>query len=68
MWRHPLVQKYDYMDDYQPENNQPADVRKEFKHRPFRADEIDPQLLRQLRSLWHMFSEDELKVSLMSRE
>ena len=68
MWRHPLVQKYDYMDDYQPENKQPTDIRKEFKHRPFRADEIDSQLLRQLRSLWHMFSEDELKVALMSRE
>lgn len=68
MWRHPLVQKYDYMDDDQPEDRQPIDVRKEFKHRPFRADEIDSQLLRQLRSLWHMFSEDELKVALMSRE
>ncbi|SPO00014.1 related to protein kinase Gin4p [Cephalotrichum gorgonifer] len=68
MWRHPLLQKYDYMDDYQPDNKQPTDVRKEFQYRPFRAEEIDSQLVRQLRSLWHSFSEHELKVALMSDE
>jgi serine/threonine-protein kinase HSL1 (negative regulator of Swe1 kinase) len=66
MWRHPLVQKFDYMDDYQPENKQPADVRKEFRYTPLRPEEIDSQLVRQLQSLWHMFSEQDLRAALMS--
>lgn len=68
MWCHPLVQKYDYMDDFQPGNKQPTDVRNEYRHRQLKPDDIDTQLVRQLRSLWHMFSEKELKAALMSEE
>ena len=64
IWRHPLVHKYQYLDGYGDNSGLPADIRKGFQHQPVPEDEIDPQLLRQLRSMWHMFSEHDLALKL----
>ncbi|KAM3566061.1 hypothetical protein ARSEF4850_000960 [Beauveria asiatica] len=62
IWNHPLVQKYSYQDDFGDLTSQLQG--KGFKYHPVPRNEIDPQLLRQLRSMWHMFSEQELSLKL----
>ncbi|GAB0143166.1 hypothetical protein EsHS_00003692 [Epichloe bromicola] len=68
IWRHPLVQKYSYLDDFGDNTGQLPDTRKGFQYSPVPRAEIDPQLLRQLRSMWHMFSEQELALKLTCEE
>ncbi|CAM1502103.1 Fc.00g040870.m01.CDS01 [Cosmosporella sp. VM-42] len=68
IWRHPLIQKYAYLDNLGETNGQPPDTRKGFQYNPVLKQDIDPQLLRQLRSMWHMFSENDLKMKLSCDE
>ncbi|PTB68323.1 Pkinase-domain-containing protein [Trichoderma citrinoviride] len=68
IWQHPLIQKYNYLDDFGHNTGQPPDTRKGFQYAPIPRQQIDPQLLRQLRSLWHMFSDDDLEMKLASKE
>ncbi|KAL7812881.1 hypothetical protein V8C44DRAFT_364148 [Trichoderma aethiopicum] len=68
IWQHPLIQKYNYLDDFGHNTGQPPDTRKGFQYAPIPRHQIDPQLLRQLRSLWHMFSDDDLEMKLASKE
>ncbi|OLN97238.1 putative serine/threonine-protein kinase HSL1 [Colletotrichum chlorophyti] len=62
MWQHPLIRKYDYLDDL---GNNCSDVRKGFHYTPLKPHEVDPHLVRQLRSLWHMLTEHQIKLKLM---
>ncbi|KAI6778943.1 serine/threonine-protein kinase-like protein [Emericellopsis cladophorae] len=64
IWRHPLVQKYNYLDPYGENGGQPGDLRRGFQYAPVLRADIDPQLVRQLRSMWHMFSEHDLELKL----
>jgi serine/threonine-protein kinase HSL1, negative regulator of Swe1 kinase len=68
MWSHPLIKKYDYLDDLGKNGGQPPDVRKGVQYTPLKREEIDSQLVRQMRSMWHMFTEQELEMKLMSDE
>ncbi|KAH0596785.1 hypothetical protein MHUMG1_05093 [Metarhizium humberi] len=68
IWRHPLVQKYKYLDEFGDNTAQLPDTRKGFQYTPVARANIDPQLLRQLRSMWHMFSEQDLILNLTSAE
>ncbi|KAI9163272.1 putative serine/threonine-protein kinase HSL1 [Paramyrothecium foliicola] len=68
IWRHPLVQKYSYLDDLGDNSGQPPDTRKGFQYTPVPKQQIDNQLLRQLRSMWHMFSEHDLAMKLSCEE
>ncbi|TWU77064.1 hypothetical protein ED733_007968 [Metarhizium rileyi] len=68
IWKHPLVQKYRYLDDFGDNTAQLPDTRKGFQYTPVAKADIDPQLLRQLRSMWHMFSEHDLVLSLTCEE
>ncbi|KAL6361568.1 hypothetical protein LRP88_05038 [Fusarium phalaenopsidis] len=68
IWRHPLVQKYAYLDKFGDLNEQLPDTRKGFQYNPVPAKDVDSQLLRQLRSMWHMFSESDLKLKLTCDE
>ncbi|KAG6001378.1 hypothetical protein E4U21_004412 [Claviceps maximensis] len=68
IWRHPLVQKYSYLDDFGDNTGQLPDTRKGFQYSPVPREEIDPQLVRQLRSMWHMFSEQDLALKLTCEE
>ncbi|KAH7158111.1 hypothetical protein B0J13DRAFT_650909 [Dactylonectria estremocensis] len=64
IWRHPVVQKYGYLDNLGDTNGQPPDTRKGFQYTPVLLEDLDSQLLRQLRSMWHMFSESDLQLKL----
>ncbi|OHE96593.1 hypothetical protein CORC01_08050 [Colletotrichum orchidophilum] len=64
MWQHPLIRKYDYLDDL-GNNYQLNDLRKGFHYTPLKPHEVDPHLVRQLRSLWHMLTEHHIKLKLM---
>ncbi|OAA67641.1 Serine/threonine-protein kinase domain protein [Cordyceps fumosorosea ARSEF 2679] len=66
IWNHPLVQKYSYQDDFGDLTSQI--LGKGFKYDPVPRNEIDPQLLRQLRSMWHMFNEEALAHKLTSEQ
>ncbi|XP_044721651.1 kinase [Hirsutella rhossiliensis] len=68
IWRHPVVQKYSYLDDFGDNSGQLPDTRKGFQYTPVPSQEIDPQLLRQLRSMWHMFTEQDLAFKLACEE
>ncbi|KZL78958.1 serine threonine protein kinase [Colletotrichum incanum] len=64
MWQHPLIRKYDHLDDL-GNNGQLHDLRKGFHYTPLKPHEVDPHLVRQLRSLWHMLTEHQIKLKLM---
>lgn len=66
IWNHPLVQKYSYQDEFGDLGSQL--LGKGFKYDPVIRSDIDPQLLRQLRSMWHMFSEQDLSHKLCCEE
>lgn len=68
IWQHPLIQRYNYLDDFGQNTGQPPDTRKGFQYAPILQHQIDLQLLRQLRSLWHMFSDDDLEIKLSCKE
>ncbi|KEY68690.1 hypothetical protein S7711_00564 [Stachybotrys chartarum IBT 7711] len=68
IWRHPLVQKYSYLDDFGNNNGELPDTRKGFQFSPVPKKDIDAQLLRQLRSMWHMFNESDLALKLTCDE
>ncbi|RGP68057.1 serine threonine- kinase domain [Fusarium sporotrichioides] len=68
IWRHPLVKKYAYLDNLDDLNSQPPDIRKGFQYTPVPVKDVDSQLVRQLRSMWHMFSESDLKLKLTCDE
>jgi serine/threonine protein kinase len=68
IWQHPLVRKYSYLDEFGDNTAQLPDTRKGFQFTPVAKPSIDPQLLRQLRSMWHMSSEHDLTLKLTSAE
>lgn len=68
MWRHPFVTKHALKDDLSEEYGQLSHTRKILESKAVRPSEIDLELVRQLRALWHTFTEEELKVSLASDE
>ncbi|KAL5606339.1 hypothetical protein BROUX41_002756 [Berkeleyomyces rouxiae] len=64
MWQHPLIMKYQGFDNLNPVTGQPPDVTLRFNPQPLQRDEIDGQIVRQLRSLWHMFTEEDIVQNL----
>ncbi|KAK3489435.1 uncharacterized protein B0T23DRAFT_321709 [Neurospora hispaniola] len=64
MWKHPLIKKYDYVDDYQQSDGQPQDVLRNADIGPIPEKEVDPQILRQLKAMWHAYSEAQIKEKL----
>ena len=59
MWRHSLIKKYDYLEEYMKWDNQPHYGIRNMAAAPI-PEEVDIQILRQLRALWHNYTEDEL--------
>ncbi|KAK3938408.1 hypothetical protein QBC46DRAFT_440550 [Diplogelasinospora grovesii] len=59
MWRHALIKKYDYHDDL----NKPRQFDSGLRNvdiSPIHEEEVDAQLLRQLKSMWHAYSDAQL--------
>jgi serine/threonine-protein kinase HSL1 (negative regulator of Swe1 kinase) len=68
IWRHPLIRKYDHLDDL-GRGKQPVSPTIEECGRPvMRRSQIDKELLRHMRSLWHQFTEQQLLDALLSEE
>jgi len=60
MWRHRLIKQYSYTDEIEDGDGLPHNI---FRHANIGAiteDAVDSQILRQLKSLWHAYSESQL--------
>ncbi|KAL2263139.1 hypothetical protein VTK26DRAFT_8037 [Humicola hyalothermophila] len=64
MWRHALIKKYEYLDEFQKWDGQFQGSLPRMDNVPI-PDEIDMQILRQLKALWHAYSETSLREKLM---
>ncbi|KUI74470.1 putative serine/threonine-protein kinase HSL1 [Cytospora mali] len=67
MWDHPLIKKYDNIRGFEGHRKQPVDMRTRSKDVPLNPRDIDPQILRQLRAMWHSTDEKEIKSKLFSK-
>ncbi|KAK4102067.1 Pkinase-domain-containing protein [Parathielavia hyrcaniae] len=63
MWRHALLKKYDYLDEYHKWDGQSQHLLRSMGTTPM-PEEIDIQILRQLKALWHTYSESALEEKL----
>lgn len=64
MWRHALIRKYDYLEQYYKWDEQPDNKLRHRDVAPISEEQVDIQILRQLKALWHSFSEFDLKEKL----
>ncbi|KAI2639393.1 hypothetical protein GGS21DRAFT_428270 [Xylaria nigripes] len=67
IWQHPLIRKYDDLDHLNDGglviNSQSSD-----RSRPVAPEELDLQILRQLKSMWHTFSEKQIAMQLSNMQ
>ncbi|KAK0729778.1 hypothetical protein B0H67DRAFT_547866 [Lasiosphaeris hirsuta] len=64
MWKHPLVTKYNNLDSLHLRGDHVQNVLRNTHIPPIPEWQIDRQIYRQLSSLWHSFSESDLKTKL----
>ncbi|KFY24950.1 hypothetical protein V493_04924 [Pseudogymnoascus sp. VKM F-4281 (FW-2241)] len=65
IWRHPLIRKYEYLDTYRGGLN-PRSPDVQYCERPVdRVSDIDKEIMRHLKSLWHQFEERQLVTLLL---
>lgn len=67
MWDHPLIKKYDKFPESEQCRRQPVDMRARSKDGPINPRDIDPQIMRPLRAMWHSADEKEIKSKLLSK-
>ncbi|KAI0458434.1 hypothetical protein F5B21DRAFT_500331 [Xylaria acuta] len=67
IWQHPLVRKYDDLDDLN-DGNQVLESRASDRSKPVPPEELDLQILRQLKSMWHTFSEKQIAMQLTNTQ
>ncbi|KAL2141695.1 hypothetical protein VTI28DRAFT_2061 [Corynascus sepedonium] len=63
MWRHALIRMYEYLEEYQKWDGKSPNTLRNMSNTPA-PKEIDTQILRQLRALWHSYSESALQGKL----
>ena len=64
MWRHALLKKYEYLDEYHKwDGGQSQNALRDMATAPI-PEEIDIQILRQMKALWHTYSEVALQEKL----
>jgi serine/threonine-protein kinase HSL1 (negative regulator of Swe1 kinase) len=68
IWKHPLMRKYDYLDDLSGSSFPPSPSLKQCGRPVLKRSDISKDLLRNLRSLWHKLSEQQLLDALLSDE
>lgn len=68
MWEHPLIKKYDNQPGFENTRRQPIDVKAGLRHAPISSGDIDPQILRQLRAMWHSSDVKNIKAKLTNNE
>lgn len=67
MWRHALIKRYEYLDEFQKWDGQSHGSLPRMDTAPI-PEEIDIQILRQLKALWHAYSETTLREKLMQEK
>ncbi|KAJ3569359.1 hypothetical protein NPX13_g6113 [Xylaria arbuscula] len=65
IWQHPFVKKYQDLNTL-PKENQTPESRATDRARPVPPEELDRQILRQLKSMWHTFSEKQITMQLIN--
>jgi serine/threonine-protein kinase HSL1 (negative regulator of Swe1 kinase) len=68
IWKHPLLKKYDYLDDLNESGIPQSPSLKQYGSYVLKRSDISKELLRNLRSLWHRLSEQQLMDALLSDE
>ncbi|KAG9248051.1 hypothetical protein BJ878DRAFT_476836 [Calycina marina] len=68
IWMHPLIRKYDYLDDYGAGSFPLSPSIKSCGRPVVRKSDVNKDLLRQLRSMWHRLSENDLMEALLSEK
>lgn len=68
IWRHPLVQAYDYLDDLGHGNFPQSPSAKDYSHPVSRRNDIDDVIVRQLQSMWHTLDEQDIIQALLNDE
>ncbi|KAJ4416918.1 serine/threonine-protein kinase gin4 [Gnomoniopsis sp. IMI 355080] len=67
MWEHPLVKGYDNKPGFEHTRRVTIDKEARARDAPIGSREIDPQVLRQLRALWHSSDVKDIKAKLSSK-
>lgn len=67
LWQHELIRKYDHLDDLNEEDLKHDHLRSA-RYDPVPREEIDMQTLRQLKSVWHTFTEAQIAARLVNPE
>ncbi|TQS35366.1 hypothetical protein Golomagni_04215 [Golovinomyces magnicellulatus] len=68
IWKHPLLKKYDYLDNLGQESHLLSPSADVCRHSKIRRGEVSSEIFRHLRSMWHSLSENELMEALVSSE
>jgi serine/threonine protein kinase len=67
IWQHPLLRKYDDLDDLN-NGGRIINTRADDKSKPVPPEELDLQISRQLKSMWHTFSEKQIAMQLTNNQ
>lgn len=68
IWKHALLRKYDYLDDLSGGGFPQSPSLKQCGRPVLKRSDISKELLRNLRSMWHRMSEQQLMDALLSEE
>lgn len=70
IWKHEFIVSYDYLDDLNGKRHDDDldAIRKHGRNTRLKPEDIDMQTLRQLKSMWHTFTEKELALKLINDE
>lgn len=68
IWKHPLLKKYNHLDNLGGGNFPQSPSLKQCDRTALKRSDISKELVRNLRSLWHTLSEDQLMNALLSNE
>lgn len=66
MWKHPLIRRYNHLDDFASNTFIKSPSLKDFGRPVLQRSEIDTDLMRHMRSMWHTLSEEKLITALLS--
>ncbi|KAI0188009.1 hypothetical protein EV127DRAFT_343581 [Xylaria flabelliformis] len=67
IWQHPLIRKYHDLDNLN-DGSQVLRSRASDRSKPVPPEELDLQILRQLKSMWHTFSEKQIAMQLTNAQ
>lgn len=68
IWKHPLLKKYDYLDNLGQEPYSLLPSAHVCRHLRLQRSQVSPEIFRHLWSMWHTFSEKQLMEALLNNE